>query len=550
MIRKYALLTITLFIAGMVMFGQTAPNKYWIQFTDKNNSNYSITQPSQFLSAKAIQRRANQSIAIVENDLPVNQAYIASIEALGATVLHRSKWLNAVTIEIPALPILNQVLALPFVAGYQKVARLGAQHIDEIDLSNNASRYNKATPLMATDYGAGTVQIEMLNAHILHNQGFRGEGMVIAVLDAGFQSVDTISAFDSLWINNRILGTWDFVDNDSMVFGHHTHGLKVLSTMASNLPGQFVGTAPNASYWLLRTENGATEYVTEEDNWIAGAEFADSVGADVLNTSLGYTVFDDPVQNHSYKDLDGNTTRITKGSDIAASKGMLVVNSAGNNGSSSWLYVSAPADGFDVLAIGAVDLNGSYAPFSAIGPTFDGRTKPNVCAMGYGSTIISSIGTVSYGSGTSFASPILAGAAACLWQANPTFSSSELFQAIEESGSIYLSPDNYLGHGIPDHAAASIILDNKLSERESFFKVCPNPFEDNITIQFYLADTPKVSFELMDIQGRVFAQETVEDTHLSMNYVNFDGLGSLSSGIYLIRVTSDRFVHQLKLIRR
>lgn len=550
MARKFILAFLPMLLLTLLSVAQTAPDKYWIQFTDKNNSTYSITQPAQFLSAKAIQRRVNQNIPIAINDLPVNENYISVIESLGATVLNKSKWLNAVTIYAPTMTMLNQVLAQPFVSGFHKVASLETKHLEGVDLSNNKSRYNGFTPANNIDYGDGLTQIEMLNGHILHDQGFRGEGIVIAVLDAGFYNVDIIAAFDSLWINNRILGTWDFVSNESSVFEDYTHGMQVLSTMGANLPGQFVGTAPGASYWLLRTEDVGSEYMIEEDNWIAGAEFADSVGADVLNTSLGYTVFTDAAQNHFYKDMDGNTTRITIGSDIAASKGMLVVNSAGNSGSSAWQYVSAPADGDSVLAVGAVDANGLYAAFSSQGPSFDGRVKPNVAAMGAGSTVISSSGNVTAGNGTSFASPILAGMAACLWQANPSFTSMDLFRAIEESASQYQNPDNFLGYGIPDFAAANIILHNKLKDRESLVKAYPNPFTNNFTIQFYETDSQEVFFELIDLQGRVYATEIAEDTRFSVNYIHFSGLSYLSSGLYFIRITGDAQVRHVKLIKQ
>ncbi len=550
MVRKFILAFLPMLLLTLLSVAQTAPDKYWIQFTDKNNSTYSITQPAQFLSAKAIQRRVNQNIPIAINDLPVNENYISVIESLGATVLNKSKWLNAVTIYAPTMTMLNQVLAQPFVSGFHKVASLETKLVEGVDLTNNKSRYNGFTPANNIDYGDGLTQIEMLNGHILHDQGFRGEGIVIAVLDAGFYNVDIISAFDSLWINNRILGTWDFVSNESSVFEDYTHGMQVLSTMGANLPGQFVGTAPGASYWLLRTEDVGSEYMIEEDNWIAGAEFADSVGADVLNTSLGYTVFTDAAQNHFYKDMDGNTTRITIGSDIAASKGMLVVNSAGNSGSSAWQYVSAPADGDSVLAVGAVDANGLYAAFSSQGPSFDGRVKPNVVAMGAGSTVISSSGNVTAGNGTSFASPILAGMAACLWQANPSFTSMDLFRAIEESASQYQNPDNFLGYGIPDFAAANIILHNKLKDRESLVKAYPNPFTNNFTIQFYETDSQEVFFELMDLQGRVYATEIAEDTRFSVNYIHFSGLSYLSSGLYFIRITGDAQVRHVKLIKQ
>ncbi len=300
----------------------------------------------------------------------------------------------------------------------------------------------------------------MLNGIALHDMGYDGTGMTIAVLDAGFLHADTLRVFDSLWMNGQILGTKDFVSPQSPdIFGAHYHGAMVLSTMGGNWPGKMVGTAPHAHYWLLRSEDGGSEYLIEELNWVSAAEFADSVGADVINSSLGYTTFDNPSQNHTYADMDGNTTPITIGADMAVSKGMIVVNSAGNDGGSSWQYIDAPADGDSVFSIGAVTASGNYASFSSTGPTYDGRIKPNVVAQGSGSTIINPYnGLVSTGSGTSFSSPITAGMVACLWSAHPNKRTTQIMDAIQQSGSLAGNPNNQLGWGIPDYLAAHNLL--------------------------------------------------------------------------------------------
>ncbi|MCD4735435.1 MAG: S8 family serine peptidase, partial [Bacteroidales bacterium] len=401
------------------------------------------------------------------------------------------------------------------------------------------------------DYGAAYNQIHMLNGDVLHDLGFDGEGIIIAVLDAGFLNADNLSAFQSLWSNGQILGYKDFVSpDDPHIFDSHFHGSAVLSTMGANLPGIMVGTAPKASYWLLRSEDGDTENIIEELNWVSAAEFADSSGADIINSSLGYTVFDDPSWNHTYQDMDGNTVPITIGADIAASKGMIVVNSAGNSGSSSWFYIGAPADGDSVFSIGAVDANGNLASFSSNGPTSDGRIKPNVCSQGEGATYIEPWGgTVSSGNGTSFSSPIIAGVTACLWQANPQYRNLEILQAIEQSSSLYTGPNNQMGYGIPDYALANSILTviphNELKNDKII--VSPNPFTDVLNIN--IIDEQNVrNLEILDLSGRLAYQSSYAG---NKNDLSITGLNSLlSKGAYFLRLTlTDGSIFTQKIIR-
>ncbi|MEZ5083449.1 MAG: S8 family serine peptidase [Bacteroidales bacterium] len=451
-------------------FGQVAPDKYWVKFTDKNNSPFSIENPGAFLSQKAIDRRTNQGIEIVENDLPVNQTYITAVANTGATILNVSKWFNSVTVYTEDPSVITAINALAFVSSVQKISNSSLEQgkkskkpffdnetINEKPVVNTMKGTSSG---QSFDYGSAYNQINMLNGIALHDLGFDGTGMTIAILDAGFTNTDILSAFDSLWLNNQILGYKDFANPlNPNIFSSHTHGTSVLSTMGANLPGEMVGTAPRANYWLLRSEDGGSEYIIEELNWASAAEFADSVGADIINSSLGYNVYDDPTQSHTWEDLDGNTAPVTIAADLAASKGILVVNSAGNEGNNSWQYVNTPADGDSVFSIGAVTGAGNYASFSSIGPTYDGRIRPNVVAQGSGSTIISAYsGDVVTGSGTSFSSPITAGMVACLWQAHPDKNNTEIMAAIEESGSLADNPTMLLGYGIPDYFAAHTLL--------------------------------------------------------------------------------------------
>ena len=317
----------------------------------------------------------------------------------------------------------------------------------------------------------------MLNGDILHRMGYDGTGMLVAVLDGGFSNVDIMPFFDTLRATNRILEGRDLVDNDDYVYESSSHGSHVLSTMAANLPGMLVGTAPGATYVCIKTEDVRSELRIEEDNWVAGAEYADSLGVDVINSSLGYTTFNIKSMSHEYKDLDGNTSRATIGADIAASKGMLVVVSAGNEGNGRWKYVGAPADADSVMAVGALDRDGDRVKFSSQGPTADGRVKPSVMARG-GKSVVGSLYSYEVDSvdGTSFASPIMAGMVTSLWQAFPNKTNMEIIRAIEKSADRYDSPDKKHGHGTPDFYKAYRLLQgesqvkNKKKERPGIVK--------------------------------------------------------------------------------
>ena len=554
--RKFYFITIALLMSVMA-FSQVAPGKYWVKFTDKNGSPYSIDNPEAFLSQRAIDRRNNQGIEIVENDLPVNPAYIEGVEGAGATILTVSKWFNSVTVEAPTQIIIDAINALPYVLSVEKGSGENnsgttekAFFANEDYLIENQNTLKSSSVGNSYDYGQAYNQIQMLNGIGLHDMGYDGEGMIIAVLDAGFLNVNSLSGFDSLWINNQILGTRDFVEpNNPNIFDSHYHGAMVLSTMGGNLPGQMVGTAPKADYWLMRTEDGGSEYLIEELNWVSGAELADSVGADVINSSLGYTTFDNSGMNHTYADMDGNTTPITIGADIAASKGLVVTNSAGNSGGGSWQYIGAPADGDSVFSIGAVDASGNYAGFSSTGPTSDGRVKPNVVAQGSGSTIIDPwSGNVSSGSGTSFSSPITAGMVACLWQANPLKTNMEIIEAIQSSATLADNPNDQLGYGIPDYMEANSILtviENNSSNAYELH-IYPNPFNNDFTISIQNKNSAILDLELLDITGkRIEVKQLVSGE----STIQFNQIGFLPEGVYLLKITDGESSITKKIIK-
>lgn len=546
MIKKI-LLIITLFL-GLNVFSQVAPDKYYIQFTDKNNSPYSIDNPSEFLTQRAIDRRIKYGIPVTKQDIPVNPSYIQGVSETGAIILNPTKWLNGVTIYTDNPVILEEIESLPYVADIKKVASAGIRDnhdksffknewYDQNNVLVNATNYSKST--MEYDYGYSLNQILMLNGISLHNQGYMGQGMVIAVLDAGFRGTDTHIAFDSLRANSQILGTRDFVDNSETVYDYHGHGTAVLSTMAGFVEGELIGTAPKADYWLLRSEEAnqsGIENIIEEYNWVSAAEFADSVGADIINSSLGYSTFDDPSQDHTYEDMDGNTTPITIGADIAAGKGMLVVNSAGNSGGSSWYYITAPADGDSVYTIGAVMPDSIIAGFSSHGPTYDGRIKPDVVAQGAPAYVGIESGYFTFGSGTSFSSPIIAGMSACLWQAHPPCENMELIDALKLNASKYNNPDNSYGWGIPDFGNANLWL--SMNENDSDFtslKLFPNPLIDGtiyIVTGQEIASVIKIN--IFDRIGNLIKSYDQDNFSDNGNYIRIDGLDKFSPGVYII----------------
>ncbi len=547
--KKVFTLFLSLF-ATYLLIGQVAPNKYWVRFTDKDNSPYSIDNPQEFLTQRAIDRRTAFNIPIDESDLPVNQTYISAVAAEGATILNASKWFNSVTIYTTDPTVVDAINQLPFVQSVEKSSGTKHPHGDKFGkpfFENESyakipeSGYLKGTTSgQSYDYGQAYNQINMLNGIPLHDMGYDGSGMVIAIQDAGFLNANSIAAFDYLWDNDRILGYKDFVNpQNPNIFNSHSHGTSVLSTIGANLPGQMVGTAPEASFWLLRSEDGESEYLIEELNWVSAAEFADSVGADVINSSLGYTTFDDPSMDHTYADMDGNTTPITIGADKAVSKGMIVVNSAGNSGGSSWQYIGAPADGDSVFSIGAVDASGNYASFSSTGPTADGRIKPNVVAQGQGSTIISAwSGDVSTGSGTSFSSPITAGMVTCLWQAHPDKRNTDIMEAIQESATLASNPNNQLGYGIPDYTMAHDMITNAGTDITYDYSVSvyPNPFSNEISISLNDRELEVEKVIVTDLTGKVIYQQDLGQTKGAL--IRISGLQNLTPGVYLVRISS------------
>ena len=417
---------------------------YRISLRDKANSPYSIEHPEAFLSQKAIERRQKQGLAIDSTDLPVNETYVNAILDKGVNLVVRGKWDNIVTVSLNDSTLVDEIAQLPFVVATEKVwiaPKGGAKQMSTTrdELKNNPQRSD-------TIYGAAYRQIQLSNGDKLHQAGYNGEGMTIAVIDAGYHNMDKIDAMQNI----QVLGVKDFVNPQADIYAEENHGMAVLSCMGMNEPNVMIGTAPRAGYWLLRSEDNYSEHLVEQDYWAAAIEFADSVGVDVVNTSLGYYAFDDKSKNYELRNLDGQFALISRQASKVADKGMVLVCSAGNSGSGTWKKITPPADAENVLTVGAIDAKGILAPFSSIGNTTDGRIKPDVVAMGFQTEVMGTDGNLKKANGTSFASPVMAGMVACLWQALPQLTAKEVMELVRQSGNRANYPDNIYGYGIPD----------------------------------------------------------------------------------------------------
>ena len=539
-----AYFTLFIFFCSLVRL-QAAPEKFWLYFTDKSDVQELLSTPEVFLSDKAIERRRLQGIEISETDLPVSPEYIEKLKNYKVEIVHVSRWLNAVSVyaEFSEIRKIAEQAFIKEVTTVRKMKNVTFGHELELD---PVSKKVQGDP---SYYGQGFKQIEMVNGDLLHDMGYKGEGMVIAVLDAGFSDTDTHPSFAGLRANGQILGSRDFVNPEGgeIMYNASSHGTSVLSVMGAEDPGIMVGTAPKASYWLFRTEDSDSETLAEEDYWLAAAEYADQVGVDIINSSLGYTVFDEGIGDHSYSDMDGDTNIITIAADMAASKGILVVNSIGNLGNDEWYYMSAPADGDSVLAVGSVDVFRQSSGFSSHGPTVDLRVKPNVSAQGQGTFIANVGGGYLNSNGTSFSAPLIAGMAACMWEywreMDPGFTNMELIALMESRSSLYPFSNADMGYGIPDFQKALWPLDITETEGIEGIEVYPNPFANQIHIRIKTYSEQAYTFRLTNAIGQGFVEGQIMSSEKNILLPN-----DLASGIYFLELESEKGKEVIKLI--
>ncbi|WP_298427173.1 S8 family serine peptidase [uncultured Kordia sp.] len=536
------IIILVLFLASSYSFAQT--QHAWVYFIDKADVVNSLANPTTILTQKAIDRKTNHGVTIDERDVPVNESYISQIKTqIGITVKAKSKWFNCIHV-LGTQTDIDALLSLSFVDEIVYADRSLNTMNRPATTANVERTVEKFETLVMYNYGNGANQSEMIKIDKLHELDYTGEGITVAVMDSGFPNVNTLAAFQRLRDNGDLLNGYDFVDRTADIYAYtgNTHGTTVLSDMAAHVDGQFVGTAPDASYYLFRTEDAGSETPLEESNWVEAAERADSLGVDVLNTSLGYNRFDDSRYDYTIADMNGNTAFITKGANVAVEKGLLVVNSAGNSGNDgTWGIITAPADG-NGFTIGAVDGSGNYAPFSSRGRTPNIPVKPDVVAQGSAAYVVSAAGNVTTSNGTSFSSPIIAGAMACLVQAFPDKTNVELMQIVRESSSIYANPTIQLGYGIPNFELAFQTLSTPESTIQNTIQVFPNPAKANVYINL-----PK-KYQNATITLSTLVGKTIETYTITTN-TNIN-VSQLAAGMYLLHIEANGAQFTKKLIKQ
>lgn len=533
---------------------------YRLHLTDKNQSPYSISRPEEFLSQRAIDHKNRYFIPITEEDLPINPQYKQQICAINSDIriLTESKWQNTVVIYCPDSLVLTTVKALPFVdTNVIAVANFTFQNEEpQKNESMNLNESILANHLSDSSYNYGPSfgQIALHNGHLMHQLGFKGDSMLVAVLDGGWEGFDTISYFRDLYNNGQIWGTMDLVpQGDSLlprnnnVYIGSGHGTGVVSTMASVINEQLIGTAPHANYFFIRTENPYSEELIEEDFWARGAEIADSLGADVLSSSLGYSLFPDfPEGDNTYTKCDGVTSIASRNATLACHKGAVVCVSAGNEGQKPWHYITAPADAFDIITVGAANADSVIAPFSSFGPTYDGRVKPDAVAVGWQSYVVGSNGTVRQGNGTSYACPILAGMVTCLRQSLPQMGALDIVRIVRQAGHQYNNPDTAMGYGIPDIYKA--YLENREVVSVNDFcqeplSIYPNPCSNNLLITNL--DYSIEEIQVFDVSGKLVLTHT--NCYNTMIQIATD---RLSSGLYILKTKEKNKIRTAKFIKQ
>jgi hypothetical protein len=512
----------------------------WVYFNAKPNAQAFFDNPLSELSQRSLDRRATQNIALDFKDVPIYQPYVDQVtSAAGITIMAKSKWLNCLHVRGEVADI-NALSSLSFV-----------DHIHFADATLNlratqtAQRPIHKTMETATtfNYGNSFNQIHMLNGDILHAQNYTGTGKIIAVLDAGFPGVDVLAPFQRLRDNGQILGGYDYVNKSSDFYTSNSHGMMVLSTMGGFVDSQLVGTAPDAQYYLFITEDVNSENPVEESNWVEAAEEADRLGVDVITSSLGYFAFDNPNYGHTYADMTGDAAFASQGANIAFTKGMVVVASAGNEGNSTEPHVGVPAEANNVLAIGAVRSNRLIASFSSVGPSFDGRIKPDLMAQGQSSVLSTTTGTVGTASGTSFSGPILAGMIATFWSALPNLTNQQVVDYVKQSADKFATPDNQYGYGIPDFSAA---LNTALATHnfdKNKFIVTPNPTKDFVSISFP-SRFEKATISVYSSFGQLVLSLEVSNQSAVLS------LNSMKEGTYLYKIQTDSYSQTGKIVKQ
>lgn len=511
------------------------PNRYFVSFKDKANSSYSAGSPLQFLSQKSVDRRARENFAVTSEDFPVNAEYVSQVKATGAKTFYSSRWLNGVLIQTdPATA--SAVGNLSFVSSVELVApgaKLQGARISIKKKTEHSAR---------TASNQNLQQLQMIGLDKMQALGYHGEGIDVAVFDGGFVGVNSLAAFQTIFTDGRLKETFNFVKNIPNVYSDDDHGEEVLSVLGGNSLGNYLGGAYLANFYLYETEDVTSEYRVEEYNWLFAAERADSIGMDVISSSLGYSTFDDPSMNYTMQDLDGKTAVITRAARAAALRGIIVVNAAGNVYDNVWTKILFPADAQGILSCASVDSNGLWSNFSLIGPTADGRIKPDVAALGSGTAVVSSSGSIVGQFGTSFSTPLIASLAIGLRQSLPQASAAEIYSRVINSCSLATHPNNQLGYGIPNFTVA-----HDLTSFADYFVTYPNPVTFEQFKILFKNPSGAFSFTLFNSSGQLVMR--VDDTMSWQNNPYAIDFSALSSGVYYARIETSGFSNTVRVVR-
>ncbi len=548
------------------VFAQTTERVVF--FKDKNGTPFSISRPLEFLTQKSIDRRNKQQIAITEQDLPVNTSYISQINSLGASVSYAIKWFNAAIvkaddatfIQIQNLSFVDKIVKVAIQSDPNQLAKISAtcnientnteeeicQELDRNEILDIKTTQDTQDNEEDFNYGNSLVQIQMLGVDRMHQQGYLGQGVHIAVLDGGFINAKTLSAF----AHADIAFVFDVVGNGQNVYQGSSHGTKVLSAMVSKKEGEIIGTAPEATYYLFRTEDVNREFPLEEAFWAVGAEKADSLGVDIIQTSLGYSDFENAAYNYTIENLDGKTAMITQAAEMASEKGIVVITSAGNSGNDAWRKISFPADAPSVLAVGAVDRFKKVGDFSSRGNTADGRIKPDIMAMGVGTTLWSEQNRLTSGNGTSYAAPLMAGLVAGFMQKNPTLSQKEVVDAMRKAGDNYTTPNSDYGYGIPTFQVLTgeVVsgINEDLSNKDAQIRIFPNPVTSNLHIEIdekLFMTNQLLNFQIYNQQGQLILKDILNANKQDILFP------SVPKGMYILRIEGQNYQGTIKILK-
>jgi len=549
-IKQTVLLGLTIFLCVSPAFGTV--NRYMIYLKDKTGTAYDINRPEEFLSFKAIDRRLKQHIFITKEDLPVSDVYLNNLTNQNIDLFFTSKWFNAVLAEFDDSRVAD-IEKIPFVKKVIYAAPGKKLSYSLRKKSGNTQSVSSASLVYQNQFGdslspATDYQNEMMSVDIMHNMGFRGENMLVGIFDSGFNYVDTSPFFEHLFTGHKFTSSRDFVHNSGNVFQYDTHGSKALSCISAYKDSEFEGTAYNANVLLCVTEDVSSEYRIEEYNWLFAAEFADSIGVDVISSSVGYSYFDDETMDYTYEDLDGKTAVITRAATKASSKGMIIVSSQGNEGNNFWKYLNAPSDADSILAVGAVTPDFERAKFSSFGPSSDGRIKPDLSTLGVSVRVVMN-DVIIGSSGTSFSCPLVAGLVTGFWQAFPQLTSMEVMEYLKITASNASLPDTLIGYGIPDFMRAYNKVRINEGDIDSNFVIFPNPTLGKREIYIYsntFSEEGWSNIKFYDLKGSLLSSSQIE-LHENSMPVEVD-VSFLTPGTYILTFESGDVLEKTKLV--